>query len=235
MYLAKNSLARYSIQAVELWNQLEAVETPEEEEAILKEIWENQTDQEIAADTQAELADQLDAEICAVKARLKHLVQLHTEAIERLERWRNSLDKTLLYFHSMGVISQEIVGRSRHIRLKENPPSCEVLVNPCDLPTEYRTEKVVVTPNKRKIIADWKRGVPVDGTRIERKLRVEYGIVPSNLTSATEVISNRVTAQNSQEIYSTIKQRESANTGPKPKAQAKSIDSSRKRVKTRAS
>ncbi|MEQ9671173.1 hypothetical protein [Coleofasciculus sp. G2-EDA-02] len=69
MYLAKNSLARYSIQAVELWNQLEVAETPEEEDAILKEIWGNQTDQEIAADTQAELADQLDAEICAVKAR----------------------------------------------------------------------------------------------------------------------------------------------------------------------
>lgn len=56
MYLAKDLLARYSIQAVELWNQLETAETPEEEEAILKEIWENQTNQEIAADTQAELS-----------------------------------------------------------------------------------------------------------------------------------------------------------------------------------
>ena len=228
MYLAKDSLARYSIQAVELWNQLETAETPEEEEAILKEIWEIQTDHEIAADTQAELADQLDAEICAVKARLKHLVELHNKAIERLERWRNSLDKTLLQFHSMGVIPTEIVGRSRHIRLKENPPSCEVLINPCDLPTEYRTEKLVVTPNKRKILADWKQGIPVDGTRIERKLRVEYGIVPSNLTSATEVISNRAAA-NSQETHSTTTQ----NTGRKEKALSKSIDGSNKKVKAR--
>src|SRR4028118_1277259 len=229
MYLAKDSLARYSIQAVELWNQLETAETPEEEEAILKEIWENQTNQEIAADTQAELADQLDAEICAVKARLKHLVELHNEAIERLERWRNSLDKTLLQFHSMGVIPTEIVGRSRHIRLKENPPSCEVLINPCELPTEYRTEKLVVTPNKRKIVADWKQGIPVDGTRIERKLRVEYGIVPSNFTSATEVISNRAAA-NSQETHSTTTQ----NTGrKKQKAIAKSVDGSNKKMKAR--
>lgn len=228
MYLAKDSLARYSIQAVELWNQLETAETPEEEEAILKEIWEIQTDHEIAADTQAELADQLDAEICAVKARLKHLVELHNKAIERLERWRNSLDKTLLQVHSMGVIPTEIVGRSRHIRLKENPPSCEVLINPCDLPTEYRTEKLVVTPNKRKIVADWKQGIPVDGTRIERKLRVEYGIVPSNLTSATEVISNRAAA-NSQETHSTTTQ----NTARKEKALPKSIDGSNKKVKAR--
>ncbi|MCL1472051.1 siphovirus Gp157 family protein [Argonema antarcticum] len=229
MYLAKDSLARYSIQAVELWNQLESAETPEEEEAILQEIWGNQTDQEIAADTQAELADQLDAEICAVKARLKHLVELHNKAIERLERWRNSLDKTLLQFHSMGVIPTEIVGRTRHIRLKENPPSCEVLINPCDLPTEYRTEKLVVTPNKRKIVADWKQGIPVDGTRIERKLRVEYGIVPSNLTSATEVISNRTAASNTEENHSTV----TPNNGRKEKAIAKNVDGSNKKVKAR--
>ncbi len=207
---------------------METAETPEEEETILKQLWEIQTDQEIAVDTQAELADQLDAEICAVKARLKHLVELHNEAIERLERWRNSLDQTLLQFHSMGVIPTEIVGRSRHIRLKENPPSCEVLINPCDLPTEYRTEKLVVTPNKRKIVADWKQGIPVNGTRIERKLRVEYGIVPSNLNFATEVISNRAAA-NSQETHSTTTQ----NTGRKEKALPKSIDGSNKKVKAR--
>lgn len=207
---------------------METAETPEEEETILKQLWEIQTDQEIVVDTQAELADQLDAEICAVKARLKHLVELHNKAIERLEWWRNSLDKTLLQFHSMGVIPTEIVGRSRHIRLKENPPSCEVLIHPCDLPIEYRTEKLVVTPNKRKIVADWKQGIPVDGTRIERKLRVEYGIVPSNLTSATEVISNRAAA-NSQETHSTTTQ----NTGRKEKALPKSIDGSNKKVKAR--
>ncbi|MEG5059116.1 siphovirus Gp157 family protein [Microcoleus sp. A2-C5] len=229
MYLAKDSLARYSIQAVELWNQLETAETPEDEETILKELWEIQTDQEIAADTQAELADQLDAEICAVKARLKHLVELHNKAIEQLERWRNSLDKTLLQFHSMGVIPTEIVGRTRHIRLKENPPSCEVLINPCDLPTEYRTEKLVVTPNKRKIVADWKQGIPVDGTRIERKLRVEYGIVPSNLTAATEVISNRTAASNTEENHSTV----TPNNGRKEKAIAKNVDGSNKKVKAR--
>lgn len=207
MYLAKDSLARYSIQAVQLWNELETAETPEAEEAILKQIWENQTDQEIAADTQAELADQLDAEICAIKARLEHLVKLHNQAIEKLERWRSNLDKTLLEFHSKGLISTEIIGHSRHIRLKENPPSCEVLINPCDLPVEYRTEKLIVTPNKRKIVADWKRGIPVNGTRIERKLRVEYRIVPSNLTAATEVISQRNTASNIEENNLATKQK----------------------------
>jgi hypothetical protein len=97
------------------------------------------------------------------------------------------------------------------------------------LPTEYRTEKLVVTPNKRKILADWKQGIPVDGTRIERKLRVEYGIVPSNLTSATEVISNRAAAPNTQENHSTITQ----NSRRKEKAIAKSVDGSNKKMKAR--
>ena len=101
-----------------------------------------------------------------------------------------------------------------------------MLINPCDLPTEYRTEKLVVTPNKRKILADWKQGIPVDGTRIERKLRVEYGIVPSNLTAATEVISNR--ALNSQETHSTTQK-----TGRKEKALPKNTDTSNKKVKAR--
>ena len=38
---------------------------------LLLHATELKADQEIAADTQAELADQLDAEICAIKARLK--------------------------------------------------------------------------------------------------------------------------------------------------------------------
>ncbi|CAD5910805.1 siphovirus Gp157 family protein [Planktothrix agardhii] len=202
MYLAKNSLARYSIQAVELWTQLEMAETPEQEEAIVKAIWDNQTDQETTVDSHAELADQLDAEICAIKARLKHLVTLHNQAIERLERWRSNLDKTLLYIHQMGVISTNVFGRSRHIQLKENPPSCEVLIDPSDLPSEYRTEKLVVAPNKRKIIEDWKQGIPVDGTRIERKLRVEYALVPSNLTGTIEVISNRSSSSTTQNFDS---------------------------------
>jgi hypothetical protein len=117
-HLAQESLARYSAKALE---------TPEEEEAILKEVWENQTNQEMATDTQAELADQLDAEIIAIKARRTHLLEIHDNAIEKLERWREGLDKTLLYFHSTGVLPDNLVGLSRHIRIKENPPSCEVL------------------------------------------------------------------------------------------------------------
>ena len=178
--LAKDSLSQFSIQAVELWERLENAETPEDEVDILQAIWEVQGGQEAAIDTQAELADQLDAEIVAIKARLKHLVQVHSVALERLERWRNGLDTTVLRLHSMGAISTNAIGRSRQIAIKENPPSCEVMVDPKELPEEYRTEKVTYAANKKKITSAWAKGIPVDGTHVFRKQKVEYRLVATN-------------------------------------------------------
>lgn len=189
-YLAKESLARYSLQAVELWGRLEKAETPEEEEIVLKELWDNQTDQETAIDTQAELADQLDAEITAVKARLKHLAELHSKEIEKLERWRKGLDKTLLYFNFCGILPDRLVGKLRHIRIEENPPSCEVMIGLEELPAEFRTEKTIYTADKRKIIAAWKKGIPVNGTHVERKRRVKYSIIAGNLADTADTLDH---------------------------------------------
>jgi len=179
-YLAQDSLSQFSVQASELWGHLSEASTPEEEESILQAIWETQGEQEKAIDTQAELADQLDAEIAAIKARRQHLVDIHTTALERLERWRNSLDATVLRLNSFGTIPNVAIGRSRQIHIKENPPSCEVQINPKDLPEEYRNEKTTYTANKRKIVTAWNRGVPVDGTTVFKKRKVEYKLVASN-------------------------------------------------------
>ena len=73
-YLAQAILAKYSFEAAELWTQLENAQTPEEEEETIKALWENQKNQELSTDTQAELAEELDAEIAGIKARLEHLV-----------------------------------------------------------------------------------------------------------------------------------------------------------------
>ncbi len=59
------------------------------------------------------------------------------DCFDRLQRWRLSLDSTLLHFHSTGVLPDKLVGKSRHITIKENPPSCEVLIPTEELPQEY--------------------------------------------------------------------------------------------------
>ena len=189
--LVLDSLRQISIKAALLWEKLENAETAEEETALLSEIWENQGDGEAAADIQAEVVDQLNAEITALKARKEYFMQQHNTAIVRLERWRNTLDNNILQLHQLGVISNSLVGRKRQIVIKQNPPSCEVLINPKELPKEYRTRTVTYTANKNKIKAAWKEGIPVDGTHIVRKERVEYKLVASNLPEASENLKER--------------------------------------------
>ncbi|MGB3204229.1 MAG: siphovirus Gp157 family protein [Crinalium sp.] len=189
--LVVDSLRHISIKAALLWEKLEGAETPEEEGTILSEIWENQEDGETAADIQAEIADQLDAEITALKARKDYFMQQHNVAIVRLERWRSALDNNILQLHQLGAIATSLVGKRRQIVIKQNPPSCEVLIDPKELPKEYRTRKVVYTPDKTKIKAAWKQGIPVEGTHIVRKERVEYKLVASNLSEASENVKER--------------------------------------------
>jgi hypothetical protein len=174
--LAQQSLAGLSQTAAHLWEQLTNCQTAEEESAIITAIWETQEVQSEAIDIQAELALQLDAEIAAVKQRLEHLKAVHQSALLRLERWRQKLDETILEQNAIGILPEQMIGNSLRITIKENPPSCDVVVDAEKLPPKYRREKTVYSADKKGIIAAWKKGIPVDGTRVERKQRVVYAL-----------------------------------------------------------
>ncbi|MEA5553846.1 siphovirus Gp157 family protein [Anabaena cylindrica UHCC 0172] len=174
--LAQQSLAGLSQTAAHLWEQLTNCQIPEEEAAIITAIWETQEVQSEAVDIQAELALQLDAEIAAIKQRLEHLKAVHQSALLRLERWRDKLDQTILEHNATGILPEQIVGNSLRITIKENPPSCDILVEAEKLPLKYRKEKTVYSADKKAIIAAWKKGIPVDGTHVERKRRVVYAL-----------------------------------------------------------
>jgi hypothetical protein len=174
--LAQQSLAGLSQTAAHLWEQLTNCQTPEEEDAIITAIWETEEAQSEAVDIQAELALQLDAEITAIKQRLEHLKAVHQSALLRLERWRQKFDETILEQNATGILPEQMVGNSLRITIKENPPSCDVLVDAEQLPAKYRKVKTVYSADKKAIIAAWKKGVPVDGTHVERKRRVVYAL-----------------------------------------------------------
>lgn len=210
--LVLDTLRQVSIKAALLWEKLENAETPEEEATLLSEIWENQGDQEVAADIQAELADQLKAEITALKARREYFLQQHNVAIVRLERWREALDNKILELHQLGAISTNLVGKKRQITIKENPPSCEVLIEPKQLPKEYRTRTVNYTPDKKKIKAAWKEGIPVEGTRITRGLRVEYKLIASNIAETSENLKERANQNGSENDSKTEKRKSKSRT-----------------------
>jgi hypothetical protein len=192
MNLAAQSLAQTSITAAQLWQQLESSETTDDIDQLLQSIWQNQENQELAVDIHADLADQIDAEIIAIETRMQYLTKLHSKAIDKLQRWRERLDQTVLYFNECGVLTSEIIGKHRHITVKENPPSCEVLVDTSQLPEHYRRveTKTVISADKKAIAEAWKRGVPVEGTRIFRKRRVVYNLLRGNNLNDYQANSN---------------------------------------------
>ena len=116
----------------------------------MQSIWQNQENQELAVDIHADLADQIDAEIAAIKTRMQYLTELHSKAINKLQRWRERLDQTVLYYNECGVLTSEIIGKHRHITVKENPPSCYP-IDPSQLPEPYRRveTKTVISADKK--------------------------------------------------------------------------------------
>ncbi|MCU0546122.1 MAG: siphovirus Gp157 family protein [Oscillatoriaceae cyanobacterium Prado104] len=182
MNLAIQSLAATSKLAAQLWQQLELAETTEEIDQLLRSIWNNQENQELAIDFHADLADQIDAEIAALRARKQYLTELHDTAINKLTGWRERLDQTVLFFNEGGVLNSENVGKQRRITVKENPPTCEVSIDPKELPAPYRRieTKTVISADKKAIADAWKRGIPVEGTRVFRKQRVVYSLLRGN-------------------------------------------------------
>ena len=180
MSLATQSLQLTSLEAARLWRNLHQAEDETEIDQLLQSLWQAQNNQEIATDIAADLADQLNAELAAVKVRMEHLISIHKTAIAKLEQWRYRLDRTILNLNEQGAISQEIVGKQRRIAIKENPPTCEVLVEPSQLREEYQRTKIIVNADKKAIIAAWKQGIPVDGTRVYRQRKVVYGVLKSS-------------------------------------------------------
>ena len=182
MNLATQSLAQTSITAAQLWQQLESSETTDDIDQLLQSIWQNQENQELAVDIHADLADQIDAEIIAIETRMQYLTELHSKAIDKLQSWRERLDQTILYFNECGVLTSEIIGKHRRIAVKENPPTCEVSIDPSQLPAPYRRveTKTVISADKKAIANAWKQGIPVDGTTVFRKRKVVYSLLPGN-------------------------------------------------------
>jgi hypothetical protein len=174
--LAQQSLSGLSQAAAELWELLTHAQTADEEAELLAAIWETQEAQEDVIDLHAELVFQLDAEIAGIKQRLEHLKAVHQAALDRLERWRQALDQSILEQNIAGGLPDEVVGHSLRITIRENPPSCELLVDVEELPDEFRKKKITYSADKKAIIAAWKQGIPVDGTHIERRRRVIYSL-----------------------------------------------------------
>jgi hypothetical protein len=189
MSLTTQSLKLSSEAALQLWRQLKHTSNPEEMEEIIASLWTQQASQEDATDACADLVDQIDAEMVAIQARMEHLIAIHQKARQRLQKWREQIDQSVIQLNENGIITNSVMGKQRRITIRENPPTCEVLIKPEDLPESYRIEKVkvTVTANKKAITDQWRKGQPIpEGTRVYRKRRVVYDLLSESSLSGLE-------------------------------------------------
>ncbi|MBD2311226.1 siphovirus Gp157 family protein [Desertifilum sp. FACHB-1129] len=180
--IALQSLQGVSHLAAQAWRHLSEAETSEQEASELEFLWQMQDLQEEMIDAHAELADQIDAEIAAITARLQHLQALHQNELERLKRWRSHLDELALKLNQQGVLTNIASGNRRSIVIKLNPPSCQV-VDLDSVPARFMKVQTIEkrSVDKAAIKAAWRKGNPVPGTEVIRHQKVVYEIVPNSL------------------------------------------------------
>lgn len=174
------SLEGISTLAAQAWHRLDTA-MPEDQSQVLAELIQLQDEQTLAIDAFAELADQMELEIEALKHRKQKLLDIHDQEINRLSMLRERLDQTILDLNEEGLIGVESTGNSRNIIIRENAPSCEIL-NESEIPAEYlitKEAKIEIRPDKNKILKAWKTGTSVPGTSIHRKRRVIYPLAPT--------------------------------------------------------
>ncbi len=198
MSLATKSLLTTSIEAARLWRDLERAKDTDELDQIIESLWQTQNDQELTVDIYADLNDQINAEIIAVKARLEHLVNIHKNAIKKLETWQERLNNSIIHLNEQGIINNETFGKQRRIIIKDNPPTCEILVEPEELPEEYQRVVKKITADKKAITNAWRQGIPVEGTEVYRKRKFVYDlIITSNFSSIqANTLNNTTRSQN---------------------------------------
>ncbi len=96
MSLATQVLKYSSTRAVELWNLLKQTKDESELEILTTSFLQHKSDQEVAIDAVAEVAEQIEAEIAAITARKQYLVDLHNRAIDKLKSKQETIDKTII-------------------------------------------------------------------------------------------------------------------------------------------
>lgn len=159
------SLRVLSTTAAILWHELEEAEGDAELEALFAKVIsriEQATAQKV--DDIAWVADQLKAAVETSEFQLKKLVELHRSIIQRRQEKLERLKRYLVYLHTSGIIPVDMYGTQRGIKFQDNPAKVIPLVDPKDLPEEFKEFQIVTTTyslDKDAIVRAWKAGKDV--------------------------------------------------------------------------
>jgi hypothetical protein len=153
------SLAQLSIQAADLWDEIDNCNGDVDLTELLERQLDIQNATEAKVDAISWVAEQLKLDLETWEARLESIVALHSQAIEKRRNQLKQLKAYLLRLHNLGLLGEQVFGVERRIDFQNNTPSVVLLVEPEQLPQQF--QEITVSAKSKDILAAYKAGVDV--------------------------------------------------------------------------
>ncbi|BAZ18372.1 hypothetical protein NIES4071_102570 (plasmid) [Calothrix sp. NIES-4071] len=174
--ISELSLRELSIQAVQLWQDIEEAQliasapetqnnTSEETNTIglvVQKLLQNQDAMAEKVDAIVWVIGKLKAELKGWEARREHALQLYQSAIEVRESAINKMVSTLLHLYNIGLISEKNMGKECEIEIRNNPPKVASIlmdIESDNFPSQFK--RVIATADNKAIINAYKLGIDV--------------------------------------------------------------------------
>ncbi|WP_026736171.1 siphovirus Gp157 family protein [Fischerella sp. PCC 9605] len=159
------TLKELSLDAAKLWSQIEEA-TQSEEEGLVEQLVQNliavQDGIETKIDAIAWVVDQLNLDLEVWEERKARVVELHDQIIKRRKTQLSQIKQGLIHLHTVGLINDKSIGKTREIEIRDNPPKVAKLlieVDDEDFPSEFRNIKYLA--NNQAILDAYKTGKDV--------------------------------------------------------------------------
>ncbi|RAM50982.1 MAG: hypothetical protein C6Y22_14100 [Hapalosiphonaceae cyanobacterium JJU2] len=159
------TLKELSLDAAKLWSQIEEA-TQSEEEGLVEQLVQNliavQNGIETKIDAIAWVVDQLNLDLEVWEERKARVVELHDQIIKRRKTQLSQIKQGLIHLHTLGLINDKNIGKTREIEIRDNPPKVAKLlieVDDEDFPSEFRIIKYQA--NNQAILDAYKTGKDV--------------------------------------------------------------------------
>ncbi len=154
--------------AAQIWQEL--INTEDEDE-----VFNLMTKLNVDIDGFAWINDQYELAIVSTIAKQKKINEMLQQQIQQLKTGQELLHQKLLELYQQGLLNKKSQGKERNISFRKYP-KIKLKVKPQELPTEYRTEKIAYTADKKAIKDAEKLGIDItEIAEIDDNLKIKFG------------------------------------------------------------
>jgi len=157
----------YHEEAAQIWQELVTLEDDNEIISLLDKLG---TD----IDGFAWINDQYELSITSAIAKQRKINEMLQNQVKELEKGQELLQQKLLNLYSQGILNKKTIGEETSLIFKEYP-KINIIVEPEELPLEYRVERITYTPNKRALKEANNQGIDISNiAEIDPNLKPQF-------------------------------------------------------------